>query len=70
MIASRRRFFFNEGILTLKDSASVFDNTTTSIGGGIDNDGTVNACDGTSVDEWIGRSSRTTPTTYSTTTCP
>ena len=45
----------NEGDITLKDSSAVFDNTAT-YGGGVYNppNGTINACDATSVDEWIG----------------
>ncbi len=49
---------FIEGALILRDSSTVHNNTATT-GGGIYNDGdggtgTINACDATSVDEWIG----------------
>ncbi len=56
----------NNGDLTLKDSSSVFDNTSTLIGGGVYNTvfGTTNACDGTSIDEWIGTAEPNDPNDF------
>ena len=55
----------HNGSVTLKGSSSVYDNTAATSGGiYLSGDGTISACDATSVDEWIGTVEPNSPNDY------